>query len=170
VSGVADVKFLGGRLYAIEAGAGCSHGLSGTHNSLLRVTPGGHVDDVVDLSAFLIAHPVADTTYEDDDFEPDGTWYSMVARGNALYAVEPNHQEIDRITAQGKITRVLDMARTSLSIGRWIGPTSISTHRGDLYFGALGPFPIEPGIDSIWKLTPDGHLTTAGVVCTRSSR
>jgi hypothetical protein len=39
VSGVADVKFLGFDLYALEAGAGCSHGLVGTHNSLLRVNP-----------------------------------------------------------------------------------------------------------------------------------
>src|SRR5262249_6229174 len=34
VSGVADVAFLGGRLYGMEGGAGCSHGLLGTHNSL----------------------------------------------------------------------------------------------------------------------------------------
>jgi sugar lactone lactonase YvrE len=54
---------------------------------------------------------------------------------------------------------VLDMSARSLAIGRWIGPTSISAHDGALYFGALGPFPIQPGADSIWKLTPSGQLS-----------
>jgi len=32
------------------------------------------------------------------DFEPDGTWYSMVAVRGKLYAVEPNHGELDIIS------------------------------------------------------------------------
>src|SRR5579871_5748588 len=38
VSGVADVAFLDGTLYALTAGAGCSHGNKGTVNALLRIT------------------------------------------------------------------------------------------------------------------------------------
>src|SRR6516164_11393805 len=53
VSGVADVAFAGGRLYALEAGAGCSHGLVGTGNSILRVNPDGTATPVADLSRFL---------------------------------------------------------------------------------------------------------------------
>jgi hypothetical protein len=158
VSGVADVAFLGKQLYALEAAAGCSHGLAGTSNGLLRITATGKARQVVNLSAYLKAHPVRDERFERDDFEPDGTWYSMVTLNHDFYAVEPNHQEIDRITPSGHITRVLDMSKSSIQAGRWIGPTSISTHGGDLYFGALGPFPIKPGIDAIWKLTPTGHL------------
>jgi len=37
VSGVADVAFIDGTLYAVIAGAGCSHGLAGTTNGILRV-------------------------------------------------------------------------------------------------------------------------------------
>src|ERR1035438_7257259 len=37
VSGVADLAFVGGRLYALLAGAGCSHGLPGTSNGVIRV-------------------------------------------------------------------------------------------------------------------------------------
>jgi hypothetical protein len=162
VSGVADLAFLGGRMYAIEAAAGCSHGLAGTHNSLLRVSPGGKTTEVVDLSAYLMAHPILDDTYEQVDFEPDGTWYSMVPVGGALYAVEPNHQEIDRITPRGDVTRVLDMSQESRAAKpkpHWIGPTSISAHDGDLYFGALGPFPVDPGTDAVWKLTPGGDVS-----------
>ncbi len=36
VSGVADIAFIHGRLYGIEAGAGCSHGLEGTDNTIFR--------------------------------------------------------------------------------------------------------------------------------------
>jgi hypothetical protein len=37
----------------------------------------GSVTQVADLSSFLKANPVASP--EEDDFEPDGPWYSMVA-------------------------------------------------------------------------------------------
>jgi len=37
VSGVADVAFIGDTLYALLAGADCSHGLAGTDNAVLRV-------------------------------------------------------------------------------------------------------------------------------------
>jgi hypothetical protein len=161
VSGVADVKFLGGRLYAIEAGAGCSHGLDDTHNGLFRVDPSGKTRELVDLSAYLIGHPPLDRTFERDDWEPDGTWYSLAVLGHALYATEPNHQVIERITPHGEITRVADLSLNSLAQAEpeWIGPASLSVHGRDLYFGALGPFPVAPGDAAVWKLTPDGSVS-----------
>jgi hypothetical protein len=162
VSGVGAVAFLGGRLYAAEAGAGCSHGLAGTHNGILRVYRNGKTREIVDLSAYLIAHRPLDTTFEDDDWEPDGTWYSMVAFDHALYVTEPNHQVIERVTTRGDVTRVLDMSLNALAKTpkpEWIGPASLSVHDGDLYFGALGPFPIDVGHEQVWKLTPGGRLS-----------
>jgi hypothetical protein len=104
VSGVSAVAFLGSRLYALEAGAGCSHGLLGTDNTIFRVNGDGTTTTVADLSVFIKAHPVAHPDLE--DFEPDGTWYSMVAVRGDLYAVEPNHGEIDRVNPQtGAISR-----------------------------------------------------------------
>ena len=95
VSGVADVAFIGDTLYAITAGSGCSHGVPNTDNGIFRVGGDGSITLVADLSAFQKAHPVAHP--EADDFEPDGTWYSMIAVRGYLYAVESNHGEIDRI-------------------------------------------------------------------------
>jgi hypothetical protein len=86
-SGVADVTFLDGRLYGIEAGAGCSHGLADTHNSLFRVNGDGTTTEIANLSAFQTANPVANP--DCCDFEPNGTWYSTVAAKGAIYAVEP---------------------------------------------------------------------------------
>jgi hypothetical protein len=151
VSGVADVKFLEGRLYTLMAGAGCSHGLRGTVNSLLRVNGNGTTMQVADLSAFQQYNPVANP--EPDDFEPYGTWYSMVASSGALYAVEPNHGEVDRITPWGSVSRVVDV---SASYGHVV-PTSLSEN-GNFYFGNLGLFPIVPSSSNIWKLTPSGNL------------
>ena len=154
VSGVADIEFVGGQLYAIEAGAGCSHGLIGTDNELLRVNADGTTTPVANLSAFQKLHRVAHP--EPDDFEPDGTWYSMVAvRGN-LYAVEPNHGEIDGIDpSTGAITRMVDV---SASQGH-IVPTAIAYH-GSFFFGNLSTFPVTPGASSIFRVTPSGNIRT----------
>jgi hypothetical protein len=154
VSGVADVAFVNGQLYALEAGAGCSHGLIGTDNEVLRVNDEGTTTPVVNLGAFQRSNPVLNP--EPADFEPDGTWYSMIAvRGN-LYAVEPNHGDIVRIDPLlGTISRVSDV---SASQGH-IVPTAIAYH-GNFFFGNLGHFPIEPGSSSIFKLTPNGQIKT----------
>jgi hypothetical protein len=154
VSGVADVAFAGGRLYALEAGAGCSHGLLGTDNSILRVNPGGTTTQVADLSRFLKSHPVARPN--PGDFEPDGTWYSMVAVRGDLYAVEPNHGEIDRIDpATGAISRLIDV---SASQGH-IVPTALA-YKGNFFLGNLGTFPVTPGSESLFKVTPGGQIKT----------
>jgi hypothetical protein len=81
VSGVADVEFIDYKLYALLAGAGCSHGLAGTVNAVLRVND-GKATVVADLSRFLMTHPVAQPN--PGDFEPDGTWYSMVSVDDRL--------------------------------------------------------------------------------------
>jgi hypothetical protein len=153
-SGVADVQFLHGQLYGIEAGAGCSHGLDGTHNSLFRVNGNGTTTEVANLSAFQAAHPVAHPDCCPGDFEPDGTWYSMVAAKGAIFAVEPNHGEVDRITPDGSISRVVDVSATQ----GHVVPTSLSVN-GNFYFGNLGNFPVAPGKEKIWKLDPSGHLS-----------
>jgi hypothetical protein len=153
---VEDVQFIDGVLYGMEAGAGCSHGLAGTDNTIFGVNADGTTTTVVDLSAFLKAHPVANPSL--DDFEPDGTWYSMVEVHDVLYATEPNHQEVDRITSSGKISRVVDLSTLFVPPSNWQGPTSMVYHNGNFYFGVLGTFPVRPGTESIYKMTPSGHI------------
>jgi hypothetical protein len=153
VSGVADVTFVGNTLYAITAGAGCSHGLVGSSNGLLRVNSDGSTTQVADLSGFQATHPVANPN--PGDFEPDGTWYSMVSVRGVLYAVEPNHGEVDAITPAGNISRLIDI---SASQGH-IVPTA-STYHGNLYVCNLNVF--DPGANghaSVYKITPSGNIT-----------
>lgn len=154
--GVGDVAFVGNTLFAILAGGGCSHGNPDTPNGVIQVdAEHGTWSYVADLSAFLKANPPANPAPSADDWEPDGTWYGMVAvRGN-LYATEPNHQEVDRISpTAGKIHRVVDVSASSVE---WVGPTGITYH-GNFFFGNLAPFPINPGSSNVFKLTPSGNF------------
>ena len=159
-SGVADVKFLDGTLYGLEAAGGCSHGLANTSNMIFRVNNDGTTTIVADLSAFLKANPVAHPDVE--DFEPDGTWYSMVVRSGAFYAAEPNSQQIDKITLDGTITRVVDLSTMFLPPAGWKGPTTLANH-GSLYFGTLGTFPVQPGTEAVYKLTTGGEVKQVAV-------
>jgi len=156
ISGVADVAFIGNQLYALIAGGGCSHGVPTIPNGIARVEANGSWTLIADLSAFVKAHPVAHP--EEDDFEPDGTWYSMIAGTNALYAVEPNHGELVRVsTISGTVTRVADI---SASQGH-IVPTAIAGSYGNFFVGNLNTFPIVEGSSKVLKITPTGHITTA---------
>ena len=161
VSGVSDVAFVRGTLYAMISGAGCSHGLAGTNNAIIRVNPDGTTSQITNLSAFLATHPVAnpEPAVPPGDFDPDGTWYSMAVKGDALYALEPNHQEMDRIeTANGHISRVVDFSKTFVAPQDWRGPTAIVRHGGAFFVGTLMPFPVVPGSAQVFKVNPGGRF------------
>lgn len=141
--GVADVAFLNGTLYALVAGGGCSHGNSASPSGIVRINRSTGVWNLVaDVGAFLKAHP---SKYESaDDFEPDGTLYSLITVGGVLYTVEPNRGQVLSITnvgaTRGTIAQVIDI---SASEGH-IVPTAIAELRGSFYVGNLNLFPIDP--------------------------
>ena len=153
VSGVSDIAWVGGTMYALTAGGGCSHGVLGHPNGIYRVNGNDTPTLVANLSAFYQSHPVANP--EEDDFEPDGTPYSMIASGGSLYVVEPNHGELDRVSTGGSISRVVDISATQ----GHIVPTAIA-QRGVFYIGNLGTFPIVPGTQKILQVTPGGQVRT----------
>lgn len=153
-SGVADVAFIGNTLYAITAGSGCSHGVLHTDNGVFRIDAGGIPTMIADLSVFQKTHPVVHP--EPGDFEPDGTWYSMVPVNGALYAVEPNHGELDRIGTNGTINRISDISATQ----GHIVPSAMTYHAGNFYVGNLNTFPINPGSSKILKVVSTRSVTT----------
>jgi hypothetical protein len=173
VSGVSSVAFIGHRLYGLLAGAGCSHGVPTIPNGVFRVGHGGSWSVIADLSAFQFANPVANP--DDEDFEPDGTWYSMIASGGALYPMDSNHGELDRVTQDGQISRVTDI---SAQVGHVV-PTAIAQRHGDdehhghghgwhhhdhapQFFisnlGVFGPGDGQAPNESVWKLGRNGTL------------
>jgi len=172
VSGVSSVAFVHDRLYGLLAGAGCSHGVPTVPNGVFKVGKNGSWTLIANLSAFQAAHPVAQP--DDEDFEPDGTWYSMTSAGGALYPMDSNHGELDKVTTSGHISRVVDI---SAQLGHVV-PTAIlplgqkrkhhghgwSHHKSAPRFviANLGVFGPEDGTtpnESVWTINATGHLT-----------
>ena len=150
--GVSDVEFVGNTLYALLV-AGCSHGSSEFPSSVIKVNRhDGSWSVIADLSSYLQNNKVA--APEEDDFEPDGTPYSMVNVRGDLYVIEPNHGEMIKVTTDGKVTRVLDF---SAHYGH-IVPTAM-TFNGNFFVGNLSTFPLVEGVSSIYKVTPHGETS-----------
>jgi len=148
--GVADVAFVHGSLYALIAGGGCSHGNPTMPSGIALVDQKtGKWEMTANLSLFLKKHQAKFESA--DDFEPDGTFYSMLPVDGVLYTVEPNHGQIFSVTTDGKISEVIDI---SASQGH-IVPTSIAHRWGHFYVGNLGLFPIDPQWARILTLSDD---------------
>jgi hypothetical protein len=153
VLGVADVAFVGTQMYALLAGGGCSHGHPSSPNAILKVNADGSFSRLADLSSFQALHPVANPNPA--DFEPDGTWYSLISVGTNLYAVEPNHGEVDEITPEGVVTRLIDVSQTQ----GHVVPTSIARIQNGFSVSNLGTFPITPGSSARYTVNNLGGVT-----------
>lgn len=152
VSGVADIAFIEGTLYALISGAGCSHGVAGTSNGVIRVNNDGTWTQIANLSEYYQTHPVADP--EEEDFEPDGNPYSMIAVRGLLAVVESNHGAIDWvIPSNGAVRRILDISESQ----GHIVPTAVA-YRGKFYVGNLGSFPIDPGAQKVLSINQSGRF------------
>ncbi|MEP6712668.1 MAG: ScyD/ScyE family protein [Ferruginibacter sp.] len=153
IQGVADVAFIGNTLYGLLAGAGCSHGVPSVPNGIVKVNANGTWAMVANMSSWLMGHPVAHS--EEDDFEPDGTAYSMINVDGDLFVIEPNHGDFIKAKTNGNISRVADISATQ----GHIVPTALTFHKGNFYMGNLHPFPIVDGSSNIYKITPGGTIS-----------
>ncbi|HSQ44464.1 MAG TPA: ScyD/ScyE family protein [Ginsengibacter sp.] len=153
--GVSDVEFIGNHLYALIAGGGCSHGVPSVPNGIVKVNADGTWSMVANLSEWLMAHPVKNP--EEDDFEPDGTPYSIINVHDDFYVVEPNHGDFLKVTKDGSISRVADISATQ----GHVVPTAVAYRQGNFVIGNLHPFPVVPGTSSLYRITPDGQVSVA---------
>jgi hypothetical protein len=151
VEGVSDIAFIGNTMYALLAGAGCSHGVPSVPNGIIKVNSDGSWTLIADISSWLQTHPVLNPS--EGDFEPDGTAYSMISLRGDLYVIEPNHGDMIKVTTSGDITRVVDISATQ----GHIVPTALAYH-GNFYVGNLNTFPIQEGSSNIYKITPSGEI------------
>lgn len=172
--GVADVAFIGDDLYALLAGAGCSHGIPSSPNGV-PVVPNGvvkiHRDGtwtlVANLSVYTMTHPTAHPEPH-GGAEPDGTPYAMINVDGNLYVTEPNQGDFVKITPNGEINRVVDI---SVSQGH-IVPTAVTFLDDNFLVGNLDTFPVVAGRSEIYRISPDknvqpiisGFTTILGVV------
>jgi hypothetical protein len=154
IIGVGDVAFIGHTLYALVSGGGCSHGNPNISTGIAQVNRNtGAWSLIADIGAFLKTHPAKFESA--DDFEPDGTLYSMIVVDGLLVAVEPNHGQVFAVNPNGgKIFQVIDI---SASEGH-IVPTAIARWQDSLYLGNLNLFPIDPQWARVLTLSKPDHL------------
>ena len=152
VTGVADVRFIDNTLYGLEAGAGCANGIKEKPNAILRIDRAEHeAAYIANLSQFFMTHPVKHPN--PPDFDPDGVPYSMISVGRALYMIEANHGELDKIEPNGTISRIVDISATQ----GHIVPTGLAFHDGNFYVSNIDGE--APGAAHIYKITPDGQIS-----------
>jgi len=151
VEGVADLAFVGKKLYAIIA-MGCSRGLADVPAGIYRIDDGSWTLEA-NIGAFVRANPVANPNPL--DFEPDGDAFSMVAAGGVLYVAEANSGQILQVKPNpGRIERVVDISATQ----GHVVPTSIAMFRGDILVGELRPFPSVPGSAEVLRYSHNGRF------------
>lgn len=83
----------------------------------------------------------------------DGGPYGRSAVDEKPIIVDANHTELDEITLDGQIRRVLDMSAN----GGHIMLTALAFYDGAFYMSNLGEFPIQQGTSKIYKVTLDGQ-------------
>jgi len=143
--GISDVAFLGNHLIALNSGAGCSHAHAEANNGILAVHRNGSTSLIADLSAWLLANPGAKGAEEprSPDYEPDGTWYSMVVDDERIYAVEPNHGLLVSVNPFTSRVRLVKDLFATFGDHTY---TALALDRGDLYVGTLGQIAFQPGV------------------------
>jgi hypothetical protein len=154
IQGVADIAFIGNDLYAVLAGAGCSHAVPDIPNGVIKIKADRSWKIIANLSEFIMNNPVKNPN--PPDFEPDGTWWSMIQSGGDFYTIEPNHGELDKVSPNGAISRVIDIS----AVEGHIVPTALTVHNGLFYVGNLDVFPVVPGSASVFTVTPSGKIKT----------
>jgi hypothetical protein len=149
ITGVADVAYLNGELYALLSGGDTNRG--GTPNGLYRLDGVGGAELVADISAFIREHPVAE---KPRDFDTDGQPFAMLAIGDAFWVTEGNSNQVLRISPDGTVARVAD-----LSQGHPI-PTGIApAPDGGAYVAYFTSAPYAEGSAKVVRVAPDGAVT-----------
>lgn len=161
--GVADVAFLGKRLYAIIS-AGPAHGHPDFPGGVYRVH-NGTVELVANTDAFNVANPPLECkdcgTPADELSNP----YSMVAYDCKLYIADGNKDVINVVDPSapflGRIARFADFSplQTSLDERQFVLTGIDVDEHGNFYLTNLSPFPFLSGNARIFRVDFAGRIS-----------
>lgn len=151
--GAADVALLNNTVYALFQAGGCSRAQDATPNGILRGNPDGTWSNFADLSAVLRAN-WPPTSPMDDDMEPDGMPYGLVAVEDKFYLVETNHGGLYEVSQDGQVTKLVDFT----ALYGHIAPSVLVAYEGNLYVGNIHALPTVTGAAQVLKVSPDGKV------------
>jgi glucose/arabinose dehydrogenase len=155
VIGVADVVFLQGRLYALVAAGGCSHGHVSNPAGIYRVNQNGAWTAVANFTPFYQRHPAGNPDLP--SFSPDASLYSMAALNGRIYFTEANQKGLFKWRPGHGFSRVADLSL----VGGLETPTALSLEGPRLVsdFGQLRGPTIGVGTESIYRVGPSNAVT-----------
>ena len=149
VTGVADVAYLNGQLYALVSGGDIDRG--GLRNGLYRFDGAGGAELIADISTFIRDNPVVERP---GDYDTDGQPYALLAMGDAFWVTEGNSNQVLRVGLDGSVARVADLSR-----GHPI-PTGIApSPGGGAYVGYFSHAPYEEGAAKVVEVGQDGVVS-----------
>jgi hypothetical protein len=163
IEGPADVAFIGGQLYYLQAHGGEFFGFPDNPTGVYRVNKDGTVALVADITTFNVDHPIGDSTNKSrQDIEAggepaamtvrDGTF--LVAEESALGVANAREDQVLKITTRGAITRLAEFRGTPVLTGITTGDS------GPLYVTALGPPPFLASDGAVYRVDyPTGSIT-----------
>ena len=148
-TGVADVAYLDGQLYALLAGGNIDR--DEMPNGIYRLDGAGGVELIANISAFIRDNPVAE---KPRDYDTDGQPYAMLAMEDAFWITEGNSNQVLRVGLDGTVARVADLSR-----GHPI-PTGIApAPNGGAYVAFFTAAPYTEGSAKVVRVAPDGAVT-----------
>lgn len=152
ILGPADVEFSRGKLYALVQ-AGCSKGNRNVPNAVFEINQ-GKLQLIADLSDFTIKNP--QSYPPDSDQDPEGVPASFKADAQGgLLVVDANRSTVNRVGADGKVTRFVDLTRFIMGATVYDTPVAIDIDRfGNVFVGSFGYLPFAPASSTIYQVTP----------------
>lgn len=151
--GAVDVALMGDTVYALLQSGGCSRAMDDVPNGILRGNADGTWSNFADVSAVLRANWPPKSPM-DDDMEPDGMPYGLIAVDDKFYVVETNHGGLYEVSSDGKVTKLVDFTEM---FGH-IAPSVLAYHEGDLYAGNINALPTVAGAAKVFKVSLDGGV------------
>jgi len=151
--GAADVALMDNTVYALIQSGGCSRAQDAVPNGILRGNADGTWSNFADVSAILRANWPPTSTM-DDDMEPDGMPYSLLAVEDKFYIVETNHGGLYEVSQDGKVTKLADFT----ALYGHIAPSVLAYHDGNLYVGNIDALPTVVGAAKVFKVSLDGKV------------
>jgi sugar lactone lactonase YvrE len=151
--GAADVALMADTVYALFQAGGCSRAQDAVPNGILRGNPDSTWSSFADLSALLRAN-WPPTSPMDDDMEPDGMPYALLAVDDKFYIVETNHGGLYEVSHDGQVTKLVDFT----ALYGHIAPSVLAYYDGNLYVGTIHALPTVAGAAKVFKVSPDGKV------------